>query len=989
MDFGDAIRDRNDLMVRYQEGRALTDVPEIMKRIVDEITGFNNENLVNPMLELSKSILKQGLIFEMPETLVDDGVLSNVYRKELEAGLPTFTAFMQMTGKEADTKGIVQGFLRHRESGKVWAVRVKGNVFVDVASGAIHPMKKGVKFEIISPYGESMEVDANALKWDNPEYELVAVRNPSNGKWEGDRAAAEQAWDTEISDSPRPDVLREYFEEMGFELPDGVRFTFSKKANIEQWSARKDGVELYRIRRIVPFKHKDAVVEAHEAYNTFKNKLLVYKGGTWRDPTFVMDGKVPQKIWEPTDNYFPHMIDWRNMSVDPGDGWRYKRFLEYAAQMADIPENGFLDAKEAADVLATHHAQVATKSYGHLEQARTFFFPNYRRDFFNVWQSYFSRAFERMEVIREMGQQGDMLNAMLAEFVSEEGMEGRLKPRERAVLKIRKAKGYYDFVDTEKGSNEASPFVDLNDNPIGIDPFDSKFSNMAPADWQALIDAEVVTLQDDGTYIPTIGGILGFENTAFLKGQLYDGMRNALVAQDVVMRQLGWEQGQVLDEELGEIISHARSFTGAAFLPRSWATNAMQIANPMAQFGLFRTIGAALSLIRKADRNWADETGALAIDVMNEFGALISLPQRLIAQTLGSVPAFQSGKFHPIKSLIPKRSWIEDISIRTVPWTPFFAVERFNRRVSAIAAKRYAAATLKKMVKHPNRIKVETAELTEVAHAYELKPKLQAVLNIPNLTAADIKAVSGMTHEEVRAEMPHLWPVHDLLVNFAKHGSDNMQHRIESIDRARIIDRSPIVSIMALFLNFDIAQTKMQSDNIKREWRIMHALLNERNPVKFLNNEATAKTLGSIRYLRRVMMYFSAMGLGGLYLQNFIRFRTPRDEDMNFLMYLSKAGSFGIFGRILEQELGFGRKGWGRRDWAEDMFMGPSLGFIANVIQTRGKAALGYIRVPPIGPVGPSMAQVLRQIEGDDKGSGLGRPASSGSDRGGAPGSDR
>lgn len=955
--YKDATVELNDLMVRYAEGRTTTEVPGIIKRIVDEVQGFLYEEFAAPIMDMNKSIIRQGFIFEMPETLVDDGVLTNEFREGLEAPLPTFKAFMQKAGMEVDKMGVIQGVVQHKQSGKVFAIRVKGNVFVDVASGAIHPMKKGMKYQIVSPLGEVFEVDGEILKWDNPDYELIGYRNPATSKWEGDRNAAAAAWDAEISNSPRPDILREYFEQLGFELPEGVRFKFQKKGNLDEWSVRnKEGAEIYRIRRLVPTIRKGQdPIEAHEVYNPFKNKLMVYEGGAWRDPIFIKEGRTRLKLWEPTDNYFPHMVDWRNLSPNPDDGWRYQRFMEYADAMANIEENNFLNKEEAAEVLKHHYGESKTVSYGHLEQARQFFFPNYRRDFFNVMAAYGSKASLRLEVMREFGQDNDLLNAMLHEFMTEEGVTADLKPGEQAVLKIRAAKGYFDFSD-EGASEGASPFIDDNGNPIGFDSTNDAYSKLSAADWQSLVDAELMTRQPDGTYIPTDEGIVALQNPSFLVGRSYSGMRKAMAAKDVVIRQLGWQQGELLDEEFGRRVNRFRTFIGAVLMPRSWASNIAQSANTAAAMGGVRTVRSMFSMFSKLERDLIDDLGVLAIDTMHEFGGGESLPHRIMQQQLGATAPFQTGRFHPIKSLFPKREWVEDIGIQTIPWSPFFAIERFNRRVSGRTAKMMAVHHLKKIVKDHGRIKSSTAYLTEMAHGYDLTPKLKAALETPNLTAAEIDMVSKMLTSEVREKAPHLWHVHEFIRSYAKHSADYLQHRVESMDRARVTTGNPFVNFVFMLRSFDFGQAKYQKNQFRREWKIMHEILNERNPVKAMNRPAVAAALGTMRYLPRLLMYHGPiMGIPAAVIYNVARFKVPGEDDMNLWAWMVRTGTFGAWHDVAEIAFGSKHK-WGRYRSAANLVFGPGATTIVDLIATKGESGLSLIK----GPIGPSAREILK-----------------------------
>ena len=92
---------------------------------------------------------------------------------------------------------------------------------------------------------------------------MIAQRDPRQSRWTGDRRAAQMAWDQEISDNPRPDIIAEYFAEAGINLPEEFTLRFKQIGNIEQWSIRdKWGAEIYRVRRIIPSFGKDGEPES-------------------------------------------------------------------------------------------------------------------------------------------------------------------------------------------------------------------------------------------------------------------------------------------------------------------------------------------------------------------------------------------------------------------------------------------------------------------------------------------------------------------------------------------------------------------------------------------------------------------------------------------------------------------------------------------------------------------------------------------------------
>ena len=954
----EAARQLNEDLVRHQEGRDETEPPAIVKKIVKEMTGYFNEHIVGPMFDINKSILKQGLLFEMPESLVDENVLENTMREELEKNVPNFEQFLRVMGAQKKD-GVVQGFVRHNTTGRMLAVRVKGDVFIDPATNTALPVSKSVKFELLSPFGEVIsEADATVLANMNPEYTLLANRDPQRGQWHGDRDAAKRAWDQEISDNPRPDVLREYFEQAGIELPEHVRFVHNRKANMEEWSVRSDDAELYRIKRIVPVGEKTVntpngkvkqQIHSHSMYDPFKGKLMVYDAKQVRDPVYIYREKTPHKLWEPIENYFPHMIHWNEMSVESDQSGRYLRFIEYAEKMADIPENQ-MTFEEAKKFLAKRIHESKTKSYGNLEQDRQYHYPTYDRQYFQTWGRYLSRSGERLQSIREFGQKNDLLDAQLMQFVGEDYLGEDLTPIESSILKLRRARGYFDFLADKGGMG--TPFIDTTTGkPLAIDPLEDAMQIMSPADWQVLLSEQLIRPMPDGTYMPTEAAAFAMETPAFVTGGMAKGLRQMSIAQDVVKNQLGWLEGNLIDEAFAEGINRVRSFVGAMFLRYSWATNIVQPVNTAITFGpqyLMEAIWDIAAPGNPAARkyNWemGQEAGALAIDVLHDYAGTATWERRMLRQLLGATPDYQTGEFHPIKSYSFLKHHVEDPGIKTMAYSPFYAIEGFNRVTSALAARYNAAASLKRLITRPEKGAREMIRLTEMPHAPGLEAKLDAALSVPNLTTGDIDLVKKKKKDDVRSEMPHLYPVHEFLSEYSKEGADWMQHRVEAMDRGRPWSTNPIVLMLFHLQSFTMAQTKMIKDVIKREWKIAHAVLtNSMEPMKGLKQHAAAGALGTSWFLIKTISIAYPFGVFGNILGRLVRFQEPTEEDLTLMAALYRTGMMTMIGEALWQMHQYPHS-------SSDIMQGPTLGTLADFKQSPLKTTRRLLHPPAVGP---------------------------------------
>ena len=951
----------NDVLVRHQEGKSKADVPPIVKKIVSEVSGFFAENIVNPMFDMNKAILNQGRLFEMPETLVDDGVLDTKYRSELEQGAPSFDKFMrQMAAQPGD--GIIQGVIRNRRTGEISAVRVKGNVFIDAVTGTIQPLKDSVKYELVTPFGEVQEATPSVLDGTHPDYTTIATRNPHKKAWM-DREAAKTQWNQYIGDNPKPDILGEYFNQAGITLPPGVTFRRRTKGNVQEWLVHGEGVELYRIRRIVPYKvDKKTTAESHPVYDEFKNKLIVYDARRVRDPVFINRESAANRLWEPIESYFPHMIDWRSISVEPEDSWRYDRFLKLAKEMSEIPENKMTEEKARA-FLARRLSLSKTRNYGNLEQDRRYHFPTYNRQYFQVWGAYLQQASHRLETIRQFGQKNDLMKAQLMQFLSEDHLGKDYLPSERAILKLRFAYGYMDFLHDE--NQAATPFRDKNTaRPKPIDPLDPEYDmdHMAPGDWQALIEDGLVTANQDGTYTPTEVGVATMEVPEFLSGAILKGRNQMRVANDAIINHLGWRQQDLLDEQFSSAIHRFRTFFGLLFLDKSWTTNLAQTVNPAVVYGMTRTLRSywALANPKTSSRQWrwSQEIGSFAIDAISEYAGSATWERRSLRQMLGATPQFQMGNLGdaPIRAFFPSQEAIDDPGVRTTAWTPFYSVERLNRSVSSIAAKYYAVGYLKQMIEKPARAESIRKRLVDVPHVKTLlDSKLTEAMNVQNLTPSDIESVQGKLRDEVREETPHLYPVYEYLAAFGKHaGADWMQHRVESIDRGRLWSTNPIVLLLSQLQSFVIAQTKMLKDVFVREWGIAHTILNKHKdvPIQGVRDASAAGALTGLKLLPRMII------LGGIYggvtgiISSVARVRNPfEDEDREWyswwMLGVARAGMLSLLGDLVWELHKYPRS-------THKRFTGPALGLTADVItdaaQGNVNSILRSIETPGFGP---------------------------------------
>ena len=948
--YKEASKELNHILTNHIQGKSKVEVPDIVDNIVRQVRGFVKERIETPALEENVMILQQGLLGEMPSDYVEKGYLEKDHRTEIDMDRRQFDTFMKSDGQRWETKGVIKGFVQDRETGKVFAVFVRQKAGV--------PDRQTYTLE--SPFGEKVKVDKDILLDQDPNYTLIATRDPHRQKWT-DRDVAKDLWNSEVS-AGMEDPIRDAFEEAGIPFPAGAKFNYSKKANIQQWEVIADGQPRYIIKRIVPSEENEIATphgifleynNVHSVYNEFANKLLIYKASEARDPIFIYRGKTPHKIWTPIENYFPHIIDWNRMSDDPRKRAEHKRYLEYAQKFADANQMSVVDAKS---VLRTHIVEAKTRKDGNLEQDRQYIFPEYNRDFFNVMHYYINRVSHRLQIIKEFGQDNDLLKVKLNQFLSEDAVFAEMAPAELAVTKLRFLAGYRDF---EKGSkSQPFPFREENGDPVEFTPEDFEMTEqdltlqpMSPADWQALVDENILEVTSEGKYKATVNSLLFLENPLYLQGALAKGAERMKIAEDIIVAQLGWKQGDIFDEIGKEGWRNARQLFGLIYLGRAYIPNISQSVNVGIATNwrtMFRSIFSYA--FSKKNREWVQaDSGAYAIDALHEFGGSGAPLSRTLHHMLGATPRY-GGKFS-LKSLAPTHKYWQDPSVRKLPYTPFFKQERINRGIAALAGRYEAVRLLKKIVKRPKSGKVNRARLLAIPHAYDLEVKLDAALEVPNLTAQDISLVKNLNEKEVRAQAPHLFPVYEFLVEHAKGMADWTQHRVESMDRWKWMRDSPILMTSQLFRSFDHAQNKFLKDKIKKDWEIMHILMND----KGIKNKLLVKSAATVKVvpilIPNIVISAGLFGIGVNVLQRIAKLEVPDEEDLDFFAGVVQAGGASFFGNLLFDALRWGRS-------PEEAALGPVFGTTLDVV---GDIIAGGKDVAE-GNVGAGMLRLSRTL---------------------------
>ena len=463
-------------------------------------------------------------------------------------------------------------------------------------------------------------------------------------------------------------------------------------------------------------------------------------------------------------------------------------------------------------------------------------------------------------------------------------------------------------------------------------------------------------------------------NPIFLNGKLKDAELNAAIVSDIVVNQFGWRERDFFDSQSEKFLVNARTAAGIAHLPLSWAAQISQSANTGLAFGFVPFTKAVIKTITSRQaREVSEDMGVLAMDIAFDFGGGHFSTgegklQRALSQELGSIPRSQIGTFHPIKSFLPTLKYQQDPGIKNIAWTPFYVMERFNRRTAGLAAKFYAETQIKKMLKDPSKISTERLKLLSMPHAPGLEKELNRALDIKNLNPSDIDNLRYMTAEEVRQTSPNLLPLHDFLSEFGKEGSDWTQHRMEAIDRNRAWVRNPIFAMTAQFQSFTYAQQKFLKDLNRRDWKVLHTALNGAEGSTQANpklRRLLSEGMSNSSFLFRVLAWGFGGGIVGTIIKDVIRFREPDEDSLNFLSILQTAGMLGMIGDYIMAAVEY--------PGLEGGLVAPAISTPASIMSdlVMGKdfdkktQTLQRITRPPFGvqPFGPSLKDLNQEQE--------------------------
>ena len=566
MNTADAAREFSEILTAVSEDRWAGVIPAEVQQAVDDIQNFNKEHVEARIFASNQKILDHGRLFDLD--LENKKFMDNGLREEIESPLNNFSTFAFKRKHKGG--GHLRKFVQNKKTGEVFGVLYHGDTIT-----LVDPLGRRVKNADIDIFSNQNANYTTLIERGEPRKTRAGgMRNQAwmdmNGqtaRQSGALASVQASWDYIMNNVTRPDVIRKAFMDNGITLPDKFRFSRVKKVgNINHWAVidktGRRAKTVYILKEILPVGTKETTdasgavsetdIESHSFYNPWKKKLLVYDAKVTRDPTWILDETRPVKLWEPEDNYFPHIVDFEAIAKDPDS---------YAAAMVDV--NPGLTEEQAMMWIKKRLHSGRTRRHGFLEQQRKYNLPDFNKNFFEAWEQYYAGALHRVEMIERWGQDESLLTAKIQELYHSDAVMAEMDDIEKGVLKLRQAIGYNDF----------SPYSVVRNSEMVKDRFYTSDGDPEPLDrdflsveeWRVLTDAGLVEYNKD-TDDYSAKDRTALTNPIFLNGKLKDAELNAAIVSDIVVNQFGWRERDVFDRDSEKFLVNGSRDSPSAFI---------------------------------------------------------------------------------------------------------------------------------------------------------------------------------------------------------------------------------------------------------------------------------------------------------------------------------------------------------------------------------------------------------------------------------------
>ena len=901
-----------ELVAALERSRAVH--PDI-QRVADNIRDFMDKNFSQPMLDMNVDILSQGIVGDLPVDWVNGSGRDLLHRKRGKVKAynqenPLFEKFIK------STRNVTQ-FVFDAQNQHVYAV--------------LHQRRTGTRkgellqfddYRLLSPFGDEHRIDS----LESTGFQVIA--EVDDGVWLGNMEGVERVWNAEVQNTPNVDALRQAFREHGITLPDEIRFKYQQFGELDEWSVSDaQGDELYRLRYIN--NNAEGNMSSHPDYDDFRHRLMIYDANP-RDPIMIYHGENAAHLWEPLTNYYPHMINWKELDFEGVE--LDNKALDYAVNFWHANEDKIDSLEQAIEILRRESGRAKGRKYGHLEQARQYNYPDYDKRFFEVLQQFSNRASERQHIIANFGQNSDILQTMLDRLIAPTELRDAMTPELQAIMKLRYAQGYRDFTLNKFAKRSGNAFMP-DDQPAVIDPAGDQYRRLTTNDWQALIDANILRQNAEGQYVIVPEMVHMLETPAFSNDAMKQGFVNYSIAADIIANQYGHPALSIFEEEINNVSRAIREASGL-FLMKAYATQLGQSANTVALVGARNTLRAIWNFVKdpKGAMDFSDNVGATIVDATEWHRSDTSLTSAMLGPRTD---------FHYKGTGL--KEWVKNRAA-----TPFMHAEKLNRWIAASAGKHYVMHYLKRLLENPQD-RVSRAKLaTLIPYGDHLASQLENVLSTTvksqggsRVTPADVDWVMDASPDDIRNNRPELKVVRDFVYDAAKTVSDVTQHRLGSADKAQMF-QNPIVKAAFSLNSFNIKQTEYVKNLIAREAQIYKSYVDE-----YPNNKAIgmARAAGNVT-LSLIPRFWGTVGFGAMAIGagHLIRFKGFDEDDLTIAAALGQVGIAGYVGEL-----------WNAAQYKRGlhgMFTPPIVGTAFDAVQQPAKT-LGSFQLP----LGPTIGQ--------------------------------
>ena len=424
-----------------------------------------------------------------------------------------------LTHQDAQGRWVTELFLSNAPLLDAWI-----NTFFDTQSFSVFPHNPEVSKLLQTELKKVRDIfNRQDMEWVKENERILATNllSPVDHSGIGDITDALE------KDNINTDALKAYAERFGIQMPDEIEvYELPKKGTMRQWAivAADNVEEIFRIRQFdsqesliakarrdpeavdeLTSSQRERHINSMNLYKNWTNRTLIYEPDP-RDPIWSKKDGEPFQLFAGRPHDMPRFINWASMNpYGPKDSKEQQAYLDYLntfyevnASLHQNDPNWTYNGRKwslpyADEILKKNFNGFNDMLFEAIEGDSELAYPSVAYESLPILGEYAMKSAQRTAEMLNYGQDGDIIKQTLEELRNPDNLD--LDDTAKAVLKLRKALGHDDF-----GENNEDFIVEGN----VVVPFHLAagvrrttrpgFDKMTASDWQALIDANIVTL---------------------------------------------------------------------------------------------------------------------------------------------------------------------------------------------------------------------------------------------------------------------------------------------------------------------------------------------------------------------------------------------------------------------------------------------------------------------------------------------------------------